>query len=344
MYREFLYFVRVMKITSIILFLLFVSAVNAQTEPILKFNSNGRFKIVQFTDVHLKLENKLRSDSVINTITEIITREKPDLVVLTGDICTSRDVKTAWATVTKPMINEGIPWAVVFGNHDHELGLTNKQIMNYLVMLPLNLSQNGPADINGSGNYVLEIQGSRTNQVKALLYCIDSNAYTGEKENKELGEYDWIKFDQIKWYREKSKEFTDKNNGQPLPALAFFHIPLPEYNVIKNFNTTVGDRDEEVSSPVINSGMYNAILECKDVIGVFCGHDHNNNYIGSLNKICLAYGCKTGKDSYGKLDKGARVIELFEGERRFDSWLHTINEAKKYFVSYPESFKKNTDK
>lgn len=334
------------KVTQIINFalvlflLLFAAVVNAQKIPALKFKQNGKFKIVQFTDVHLKVENRPRCDSVINTITTVLTREKPDMVILTGDIAASKNVKETWSTVTRPMIDAGIPWAVVFGNHDHEYGLTNKQIMDYLVTLPLNLFLQSPKNISGSGDYILEIKSSISNQAKALLYCFDSNAYTAEKDNKELGDYDWIKFDQIQWYRKKSKQYTRKNNGIPYPSLAFFHIPLPEYNIIKKYSTIIGDRDEDVASPVINSGMYNAMFECKDVMGVFVGHDHENNYIGCLNNICLAYGCKTGKDSYGKLDKGGRVIVLYEGDRKFDSWLTTLNESKKNFVIYPVSFRK----
>jgi 3',5'-cyclic AMP phosphodiesterase CpdA len=317
-----------------------VSNINAQKSSILKFRQDGKFKIVQFTDVHLKAENKLRSDSVLTTMKTILVNEKPDLVVLTGDVCTSDKVKESWAKVITPMVEAKIPWAAVFGNHDHEHGFTNKQIMNYLLTLPYNYSQMGPKSISGAGNYILEIKGSENNKTKALLYCFDSNAYTANKDDKELGEYGWIKFDQIQWYREKSKQFAQKNNGVPYPALAFFHIPLPEYKEIKVFKTTVGDREEDVCSPQINSGMYNAILESQDVMGTFCGHDHNNNYIGTLNNIALAYGCKTGKDAYGKNEKGGRVIVLYEGERKFDTWITTPTAPQKYFVSYPESFKK----
>jgi len=323
-----------------VFFVLSFVTINAQKAPSLKFHEDGKFKIVQFTDIHLKVENPQRCDSVINMMKTIIANEKPDLVVLTGDVCTSEIVKETWATVTKPMIEAKIPWAVVFGNHDHEHGFTNKQIMDYLVTLPYNLSQYGPANISGSGNYVLEIKGKKSNKTKNLLYCFDSRDYTWDKENEELGDYGWIMFDQIQWYREKSKQYTKKNNGNPYPALAFFHIPLPEYSLIKGFKTTVGDRDEEVCSPKINSGMYNAMLESKDIMGTFCGHDHNNNYIGTLNDIALAYGCKTGKDSYGKNEKGGRVIVLYEGERKFDTWITTLSEPQKYFVTYPESFKK----
>jgi predicted MPP superfamily phosphohydrolase len=330
----------IIKIAFILSLSFVISTINGQKIPALRFNKDGKFKIVQFTDVHLKEYNESKRDSAIMVMKTILESEKPDLVVLTGDIVTSDNVKAAWLTVIKPMIDAGIPWAVVFGNHDREHKFTNRQIMEYLVTLPYNRSQFGPSNIYGVGNYVLKIRGSKINKTKALLYCFDSNAYTGKKDNDELGYYDWINFSQIKWYREISRQFTKENNGKPFPALAFFHIPVPEYSVIKNFPTTVGDKDEDVSSPKINSGMYDALLESKDVMGVFVGHDHNNNYIGCFNNICLAYGCKTGFDAYGKLDKGARIIVLYEGERKFDSWIHTLNQTQKYFISYPESFRK----
>ena len=185
----------------------------------LKFNKDAKFKIVQFTDVHFKVENKLRSDSVLTTMKTILANEKPDLVVLTGDVSTSEKVKESWATVIKPMVEAKIPWAAVFGNHDHEHGFTNSQIMDYLLTLPYNYSQMGPKNISGAGNYVLEIKGNKDSKTKALLYCFDSNAYTANKKDKELGEYGWIKFDQIQWYRERSKQFAKKNNGVPYPGV-----------------------------------------------------------------------------------------------------------------------------
>ena len=312
----------------------------AQKAPVLRFNKDGKFKIVQFTDIHMKEYNEGKRDTVIEIITTVLEREKPDLVVLTGDVATSANVEKAWGTVLQPMIDAQIPWAAVFGNHDGEHQYSNRQIMEFLLRMPYNCSQMGPKKFSGAGNYVLEIKGSTGKKDKALIYCIDSNTYTEDGKNPELGKYDWIKFDQIKWYRETSQAYTSKNGNNPLPALAFFHIPLPEYEAVSKKETTVGVKLESVASPVINSGMYSAMLEMKDVMGVFVGHDHDNNYIGTLNGICLAYGCKTGMDSYGKLDKGARVIELYEDGRRFDSWIHTLKNSRDYFVSYPETFQK----
>ncbi len=310
----------------------------AQKSPILRFNAEGKFKIVQFTDIHMKEYHEGKRDSVIQLMTIILKAEKPDFVMLTGDIATSENVKKAWLTVVQPMIDPRIPWAAVFGNHDWEHAYSNKQMMEYLVTLPYNCSQFGPKKLGSSGNYVLEIKASGKRKTEALIYCFDSNAYTEDRENPELGDYGWIKFDQIEWYRKTSAKYTQKNDSKPLPALAFFHIPLPEYKIVQQMKSTIGDKEENIASPLINSGMYNAMLEMKDIMGTFVGHDHNNNFIGCLNNISLAYGCKTGLESYGHLPKGARIIQLYEGKRKFDTWIHTLKSDREYFVRYPESF------
>jgi hypothetical protein len=65
-----------------------------------------------------------------------------------------------------------------------------------------------------------------------------------------------------------------------------------------------------------------------DVMGTFAGHDHLNDYIGELHGIRLGYGRATGYNTYGKegFPRGARVIQLFEGERRFDTWIRLDEE------------------
>lgn len=322
------------------LFALFISSgLKAQSdEEILRFNKNGKFKIVQFTDIHLKEYHKETSDSVMKIITDVLAAEKPNLVILTGDVATSENVEAAWLTVAQPMIDAKVPWTSIFGNHDSEHGWSNKEIAGYLAGLPFYVSKPEPENVSGFGNFVLEIKGNNRKKTAALIYCIDSNAYTQERENKELGKYDWIKFNQIHWYREISEEYTRRNGNRPYPALAFFHIPLPEYKIVQQMESTLGDKEENVASPLVNSGMYCAILEMRDVMGIFAGHDHNNNYIGCLNGICLAYGCKTGIESYGKLTKGARIIEIKEDERAFSTWIRTTDTPEKYKISYPEYF------
>ena len=54
--------------------------------PALEFNGEGKFKIAQFTDVHLDLGNPYRQAQAEKTIAQmryILDAERPDLVVFT---------------------------------------------------------------------------------------------------------------------------------------------------------------------------------------------------------------------------------------------------------------------
>ena len=319
------------------------------SKPVLRFNQDGKFKIVQFTDIHFQYSS-YRSDSALMLMKTVIEKEKPDLVVLTGDVVCSKDTRLAWLALSQVMINAKTPWAVTLGNHDVEYELTGKQIMETIIGLPYNYTSDGPKKVAGNGNYLLKVKSSQNNKTSAILYFLDS--HSGFRPKTELGSYEWIEFSQIEWYRKESSKLTRTNGENPFPALAFFHIPLPEYKEIIGNNTTVGIQEETVCSPDINSGMYSAFLESKDVMGMFVGHDHDNNYIGCLRNICLAYGNASGRQCYGKIGRGARVIELYEGERKFDTWILKLYDCdrdkdlwtptndyqRKFFVSYPDSF------
>ena len=322
-------------LSAVLLFLLALDAAAQQQHQNLRFTKDDKFKIVQFTDIHFQNES-IKSEKSLQMMAHILDLEKPDLVVLTGDIITSRPAEKGWNAVVQPMIEREIPWAVTLGNHDDEQDLSRQEIIAVLKDLPYSLVQAGPEDIGGGGNYVLEIKNSEETTA-ALIYCQDSNAYTTIEG---VGSYGWFTFEQIAWYRDKSKKFTKANNGQPQPSLAFFHIPVPEYKEIWDSPQIIciGQLEEEVCSPVINTGMFAAILECGDVMGVFVGHDHVNDYAGVLHGICLAYGRASGYDSYGDLEKGGRVIELLQGERKFDSWIRTGQGEIVNEIQYPASF------
>ena len=130
------------------------------------------------------------------------------------------------------------------------------------------------------------------------------------------------------------KVYAAKNNNQPLPALAFFHIGLPEYKHLQVPERMYGHLGENGGFPKINSGMFSAMIESGDVMGVFVGHDHDNDYIGQEYGIALAYGRVSGHDAYGDLERGARIIELYEGKRQFDTWIATPS-GKSLAYYYP---------
>jgi hypothetical protein len=307
----------------------------------LSFKKDGKFKIVQFTDIHYKTGSE-SSVKTIRMMTRIIEAENPDLVVYTGDIITCNPQRQGWDEVLAVAADRRIPYAVVLGNHDDEHDWTREQIFDYIVDRPYSLARKGPGDIKGTGNYVLKIAGN-TKKTSALLYFFDSNAYSKVGEQ---GGYDWFGFDQVNQYRKQSRRFTRANGGIPYPALAFFHIPLHEYTLLgdttKNYVKNApffGVREEKECPGILNTGLFAAMVEGGDVMGTFVGHDHDNDYIGCLNGICLAYGRCTGVEStYNKIGFGARVIELKENGRTFETWIRDQHDRLLYRAVYPDSF------
>ena len=287
----------------------------------LRFQEDGKFTIVQFTDIHWHNGEPADRQSAA-LMEQIATAVQPDLVVLTGDILSGGGCQDACASmreVVRIVEQWNIPWAAVFGNHDDEGDASRHELMALMQEGAHSLAQAGPEEIPGVGNYVLPLHRTGESAPIALLYFIDSGSYAPQ----EIGGYGWIKPAQVAWYLRESAKFTAAA-GHPLPALAFFHIPLPEYDEVWDFHTCYGEKHEAVCAPRLNSGLFAAMHEAGDVGGTFVGHDHVNDFWGDLHGIRLCYGRASGYNTYGRdgFPRGARVIRLHEGEREFDTWLH----------------------
>lgn len=309
----------------------------AQTQP-LQFNSNGEFKIVQFTDVHYKHGNPA-SDVALKRIHEVLDAERPDLVVFTGDVIYAAPADTGMRTVLECAAAHKVPFVVVFGNHDDEQGKSRAELYDIIRSVPYNIQPDrGGAE---SPDYLLPVKSSDGKRDAAVLYCMDSHSYSRQPDVKG---YDWITFDQVAWYRNHSAAFTAANGGQPLPSLAFFHIPLPEYNqAAANENAIlIGTRMEKACAPALNSGMFTAMKEAGDVMGMFVGHDHDNDYSVMWHGILLAYGRYTGGNTvYNHLPNGARVILMKEGARTFTTWIRLKGGEIIDKSVYPDSYVKD---
>ena len=289
----------------------------------------GKLKIVQLTDIHWDPQSKNCAQTA-QTIEAVLALEKPDIAMLTGDVVTEKPGPEGWKAIIALLEKAQVPFTVMMGNHDAEV-MPKQEIYDLLAQSPYFIGEKGPETIHGCGNYVVPVYGADHKTTKALLYCIDSNDYP---ESKDYGTYDWIHFDQIAWYRQTSARFTKENGDNPLPALAFFHIALPEYDAIPNNGTMLGEKNEGSGASKINSGLFASFIEMGDVMGAFVGHDHDNDFIGTHYQIALAYGRVTGTDAYGDLERGMRVIELKENERSFDTWVRTPSKKGDIFY-YP---------
>ncbi|GAA4846031.1 metallophosphoesterase family protein [Paenibacillus vulneris] len=287
----------------------------------LSFRQDGTFTIVQFTDVHMKSGGEA-DDRTLSLMKKVLETERPDLVVFTGDVIEDKhcdDPLQRFHRAVSVVDNDKIPWAVVFGNHDSEAKITREALMEAVQPYEFALAEAGPEDIGGIGNYALSVNDAR-GHAAASLYFFDSGSVSPLSHVKGYG---WIGRDQVSWYEGMSRERTRSNNGVPLPSLAFFHIPLPEYNEVWQQEVCYGSKNERVCCPRINTGLFSAMVEMGDVMGTFAGHDHLNDYWGTKQGIRLCYGRATGFNTYGRDDfqRGARIIRMHEGRKEFDTWL-----------------------
>jgi len=304
-----------------------------------KFNENGTFKIVQFTDTHYVPGNQksTRADSVIKLLIET---EKPDLIVFTGDQVYGRPVEEALDRQFSIVDEHNIPFIYTFGNHDREQKMSGMEILKIAKQYK-GFLLDYPEDTTLGITYgYLPILSSKCDSTASVIYIFDSRDYSTLKENDVKG-YGWMPFGQINWYTKISESFTKSNNGKPVPSIAFFHIPLPEYKeAIETGAPYVGTYQEKVCSPAINSGLFTRMLENKDVFATFVGHDHDNNYTVFWKGMCLSYGNFSGGDTeYNHIPAGARVIELHEGKQELKTWIHLLNGEIKDEVTLPNYFK-----
>ncbi len=271
----------------------------------LHVRKDGRFKILQISDAHLSTGTGACRDAIgsdgkpstnceadprtLDFLESILDDEKPDLVILSGDQVegpAAPDTQSAIFKFAAPLIERNIPYACIFGNHDEEgsRSLSRTQQMALLQTLPLSLSHPGPENVDGVGNYYIEVQAEKSQHSALTIYLLDSHSLTPD-EKKYKG-YDWIKPSQISWFKSTAESLKKEHAkySHIHMDMAFIHIPLPEFadrsdNIIISGENkiTAGEWREPVTAPKYNSHFYDALVEHR-IVAVGAGHDHVNDY------------------------------------------------------------------
>lgn len=282
----------------------------------LTFRADGSFTIVQFTDTHLHYPDSV--DQHTYELMDLVLRlERPDLIVLTGDIARLTDEpesKPTWPMLVNFLDGTGIPWAYVYGNHDAELS-GYARMDSVLGTARHGLYRPGLPGLSSPGNYVLPVYRHEGKEIGALLWCLNSGM-----ESEESSGYGWVREDQIAWFRAEADRLMG-DRGDKITGLAFFHIPLQQYRTVWDTQVCTGYKHENVSPQGKDVGLFDAFRERGRVVACFVGHDHVNDYEGTLDGVSLCFGRGSGYRAYGRegFERGARVIVLREGQRGYTS-------------------------
>lgn len=156
------------------------------------FTTDDEFKVMHVTDIHIGggFLTKTVDEKALNALAVMITREKPDIVIATGDIAfpvpysagtfNNQSGALAFANLMESL---GVYWSVTFGNHDAEAySYFDREAMAEFYSneeFEHCLFQAGPQDVDGYGNHVIEVKNSKGIITQALV-LIDSQAYVGD--------------------------------------------------------------------------------------------------------------------------------------------------------------------
>lgn len=278
---------------------------------------NGDFKILAFTDMHFDGMDKKAMDKTMEEFLNALEEERPDLVIFTGDIITAIFNQERAKTIADIMETYGIYWCAILGNHEgeHPLSFSRENLIKLWAnteKYPHCLVRSGPKDIFGYGNYVVNLLDPDHNLFQSLIF-LDSGDYVAKEDGETLHisekSYDYIKADQIEWYKEQINKLPVGTKSS-----LFIHIPLCEYAIgwdaiYDETSKTIRDTDdckyfdgmqrEAVCCSEYNSGLFAVMLSLGSTQAVYCGHDHVNDYSISYKGIMLNYLQASGYSTYG---------------------------------------------
>lgn len=202
--------------------------------------------------------------------------------------------------------------------------------MSLLSTMPYSLSQPGPEEVEGTGNYFVQVLAPSPSTHSAVtLYFLDTHSYSPDEAS--FRGYDWVKPSQVEWFRETAQSLKAKNEKYSHFHfdMAFIHIPLPEYAMSDNI-VAGGEFKEPSTAPGFNSGFYQALKD-EGVATVGCGHDHVNDFCALQPEsehgqglgpwMCYAGGSGFGGYAgYGGFHRRVRAWEVDTNSGRILTW------------------------
>ena len=326
------------KVLAVALAMLMLAATFAMTasanvsDYILKFNEDGKFTIMMFADSQ---DDEELEETTAQLMREALAAYTPDLVIYMGDnsVAPGEKQADAIAAIVAPVVEAGVPFTVVFGNHDQEQGVPNEDLLKEYQKYPGCLAYDVDPELYGCGNHNLPILASNGLGIAFNLWFVDSGTST-----EEAGGYDYVREDQINWYKDTAKALSLLNGGEVVPAMSFQHIIVPEvydalgmmkipvgigewtfdgqaYLPIPNFGAFTGFLFEPPCPSHINGGQMDAWLETCDVMATFYGHDHVNDFTTTYEGIDITTVPTVGCNSYSNdINRGVGLITLDEND------------------------------
>ena len=298
----------------------------------LGFGSDGKFKMMVFSDTDI-------NTNTISALEAMLDAERPDLVILNGDvssgISTKSELEEYLRVLCAPMEDRRIAWCHTYGEQDGDAGLS-AALQNEVYSTLKYCVSKVDFESFGAGSYFLPVfADSSAEKGSAPLFGVWAFGQTGLISNSPVApggndsflsslsgegkDYGYVTQSHVDWFTD-SASMMKKDRVKGIPSIAVTHTPIDEFSIIaENPDKCAFDgvMAEKVSVSPVQSGLFAALIESKSVYGLYCGHDHLNNFSGKYLGIELGYVASIGYDGYGhggtfennNSARGGRVIE-----------------------------------
>ena len=317
----------------------------------LKFK-NGKFVILQVSDPQ---DLQWVRPAMVKMLDKAYDVMAPDLVIFTGDNILGnhlRDarfgsrktvktvegekarMKTAIAHICEPVEKRGIPFTMIYGNHDDMNEITKEEQADIFRSYSCCVGVDGSEETTGdAATFALPVFSSDGEKKLFNLWCVDS-AWM----DKDTGKcHTVVKKKAVDWYLEESERLKEENGGEWLPSIMFQHVPAAGTSRLtercsENDPGAVREHGKDGSihyvrlDPAKASGFLGeGISECRedygqldavkkqgDVKAMVFGHDHVNCFEGFVDGVRIIQTPAASFRCYGNSLRGVRVFVLDE--------------------------------
>lgn len=253
----------------------------------------------------------------IRVMGKILDYEKPDFVVVNGDLINGDSVPVHNGTryvdqIVRPMVDRNLTWGSVYGNHDHQPNLNSDALLGRERKFRGARTKKMVNDETaGTTNYYLPVFPSECSDENKctpdlILWFFDSRGgyYYQQRgpDQRPVHHPNWVDESVVSWFKQQQDAMTTKYQ-KTIPSLAFVHIPVNTTVIMQTQNgidpnRQPGINDEVPASPQAQGWcedgrktwttdckyggqdvpFIRALAETKGLMGVFSGHDHGNSW------------------------------------------------------------------
>ncbi len=320
---------------------------NLYTKVPLRFGKDGKFRVLMMSDIQETLDYDVRSFAAMDGLIE---EHKPDFVMLGGDNASTKrftvpeEMYAYLEYFASPMEKRGIPWAHVYGNHDHDPPLDDLLQQLEYEKFPHCVSKHTDPDVDGITNFVLPVREQDSDEIALAIWGLDCGTWEthaqlialhGQTYPKVLPKVrpepsnnrDVVRFTQQMWYWKSSCEL-EEYCGRKVPGMMVVHIAPHEMQLIKDNPEELGLKgvaEERLKLGLFNSGLFSTVFQRGDIKVIASGHTHESNMEGEYCGIKMTLDASVGYTCYGRDDtRGGRIFD-FNVDGTFETY--TVSSA-----------------